>query len=358
MDKSTLSNYGWLVIVTLILAVMLAFATPFGTYVGDGVTNIANAYVSANNKQISDDNLEYTGYQWDNKLDVLNPKGVIPADAVYYSEVGATKLGDYSTASATYKEGDRFPEVRSGDVYVFGDYEYRYGYVYNIHSIGWSICSKETDWHFRVLDDEKQYYDNILESINDNHIIGAEYAFSQCYQLVKSPKLPNTITNLKGTFYSCKKLETAPELPPQTTSLGDTFHSCKSLKIAPKIPNTLNILWRTFAYCENLEVAPDIPDKIQKLEYTFQNCYNLKTAPIIHKNVQGLSYAFAGCKNLTGNIHINSKYLSAFPYCFENVDFQLQKITLKGSISSIDELGFTGLNYCNTCNGYCTCGNY
>lgn len=33
MDKQTLSNYGWIVICTLILAVMLALATPFGSFI-------------------------------------------------------------------------------------------------------------------------------------------------------------------------------------------------------------------------------------------------------------------------------------------------------------------------------------
>ena len=33
MDKNTLSNYGWIVICTLVLAVMLALATPFGEFI-------------------------------------------------------------------------------------------------------------------------------------------------------------------------------------------------------------------------------------------------------------------------------------------------------------------------------------
>ena len=36
MDKETLSHYGWIVILVLILAVLLALATPFGTFVADG----------------------------------------------------------------------------------------------------------------------------------------------------------------------------------------------------------------------------------------------------------------------------------------------------------------------------------
>ena len=37
MDKNTLSNYGWIVIAVLVLSVMVALATPFGTYVENGV---------------------------------------------------------------------------------------------------------------------------------------------------------------------------------------------------------------------------------------------------------------------------------------------------------------------------------
>ena len=36
MDKETLSHYGWIVILVLILSVMLALATPFGMFVADG----------------------------------------------------------------------------------------------------------------------------------------------------------------------------------------------------------------------------------------------------------------------------------------------------------------------------------
>ena len=39
MDKSTLSNYGWIVIAVLVLSVMIALATPFGKYIEQGVKN-------------------------------------------------------------------------------------------------------------------------------------------------------------------------------------------------------------------------------------------------------------------------------------------------------------------------------
>lgn len=37
MDKETLSNYGWIVICVMVLAVMIALATPFGSFVSEAV---------------------------------------------------------------------------------------------------------------------------------------------------------------------------------------------------------------------------------------------------------------------------------------------------------------------------------
>ena len=69
MDKQTLSNYGWLTIVTLILAVMLALATPFGTYVGDAVVSVANGFVGASDAAIDEDNIATNEDKWDSKFD-------------------------------------------------------------------------------------------------------------------------------------------------------------------------------------------------------------------------------------------------------------------------------------------------
>ena len=68
MDKQTLSNYGWLTIVTLILAVMLALATPFGTYVGDAVVSVANGFVGASNEAIDENNIAVNEDKWEQKM--------------------------------------------------------------------------------------------------------------------------------------------------------------------------------------------------------------------------------------------------------------------------------------------------
>ena len=48
MDKETLSNYGWIVICVLVLSVMIALATPFGTFVSGAVESTAQGLFDTN----------------------------------------------------------------------------------------------------------------------------------------------------------------------------------------------------------------------------------------------------------------------------------------------------------------------
>ena len=48
MDKETLSNYGWIVICVLVLAVMIALAGPFGTFVADAVKSTTQGLFDVN----------------------------------------------------------------------------------------------------------------------------------------------------------------------------------------------------------------------------------------------------------------------------------------------------------------------
>lgn len=53
MDKETLSNYGWIVICVLVLAVMIALATPFGTFVADAVKSTTQGLFDVNQNALN-----------------------------------------------------------------------------------------------------------------------------------------------------------------------------------------------------------------------------------------------------------------------------------------------------------------
>ena len=53
MDKETLSNYGWIVVLILVLSVLLALATPFGRFVADGFEATYEGFDNTSNKAFS-----------------------------------------------------------------------------------------------------------------------------------------------------------------------------------------------------------------------------------------------------------------------------------------------------------------
>ena len=103
MDKQTLSNYGWLVVVTLVLAIMLALATPFGSYVGDGVVSVANGFVGTSNDATAEENISQEEVEWAVKTD----HGIDYNTFKYYSNledaIEAVNNNNYNNASSKLK---------------------------------------------------------------------------------------------------------------------------------------------------------------------------------------------------------------------------------------------------------------
>ena len=250
MDKETLSNYGWITIVTLVLAVMLTFATPFGTYIGNGVVSIARGYVATSEKKLNNDNVKEMGSKWDGKFengvasgeDNVIPNGAkyirkltscprcgnaIPAPNSNYSclcgthskndgikeceichynfvdsvcACGLTHYTDYCPETI-YSEGEEFPsEVKINDEYQYGDYIY----TYNVRPGSNEIF--EGGWHIGIKSQNKESYGEILSSINGQKVIDMCLTFAGCTSLTTAPKIPDTITNMFYAFIDCGSL--------------------------------------------------------------------------------------------------------------------------------------------------------
>ena len=294
----------------------------------------------------------------------LNPSGTIPKGAKYYSEVGSTKLGDYSTATATYKEGDKFPTIKDGDVFVFEDYEYRYNYSGSNGGSNLSEYQPEYNgWSVMTLSLSKSEYSPILESINGQYITNMTATFYRS-KIVKSPKIPKTVTRMDRTFSQCKYLtnDGLPYIPLSVQDAGSCFNYCLSLTDVSHliVPSEANLNY-IFSDCYNLEYPPTFKEsKIDKrwAHSAFLNCSSLKKAPIIPDNIVVVSGIFKDNTSLTGTVTFNNSFTySGIFEAFHNVDFQKQKITLSGKYYNLDALGATGVNYCAECNGYCKLGH-
>ena len=204
----------------------------------------------------------------ENAVSQIEHSGIIPEGGMYYVSAtpgeGVENRGDYSKATAVYEPGDAFPaEINSGDIYVFGDYEYRYQCGYEGE---WYNDYRNSKWGVSVVDDSKTSYGKILHRINGQ-----------------------AVDNLTGIFYGCSKMEKSPALPPEGILMVCSFSGCTALKEAPEIPENVSMLLNAFAYCSSLEKAPTIPTAAENLDN-----------------------AFEGCTSLSGSIEINSVYIMSY----------------------------------------------
>jgi hypothetical protein len=157
---------------------------------------------------------------------------VIPAGATYYIGVGQTKIGDYSTAKEIRSQGNTFPfEVKPGDVFVYGDYEYRYQYYFSNDDVVWkpSGSSPIGGWRARVLDNTKSSYGEILACINGENVTDLTRTFYQCKNLTVSPGIPESVYRMDETYYGCTALTVPPMLPQNTFYINGTFRDCTAM---------------------------------------------------------------------------------------------------------------------------------
>ena len=99
MDKQTIQKYGWTVILTIIFALMLAFTTPLGDYVGDAVVNIAGGYKGTVNNTLNEDNVGELTDDFTNKFDkITGEDSTKPNDTAPCSHT-STKIKNAKTAT-------------------------------------------------------------------------------------------------------------------------------------------------------------------------------------------------------------------------------------------------------------------
>lgn len=410
MDKETLSHYGWIVILVLILAVMLALASPFGTFIAGAIKSTTAGLFSVNQAALGSAGIDVNDMVFENcdhvETEIRNatdtytgdtcckncgkvmatgqtvrPK--IPEGGTYYVGVTSTSTNSLYSYTAKYGPGEEFPEtITNGDVYVYGDYEYRYNQQY-VSSNNWETVETINGWGVRVISTGKVSYKNILNSINNAPITSLKNTFKGCLYIKESPIIPNTVTIMERTFYGCYALESVPNIPygvyniksafdscnklidlrnvilPETiTDMSGTFYDCINLQYAPAIPKNVTNMASTFNGCTSLLESPNLSElyNLQNMTWTFIDCTSLKNVSVIPQNVTTILGTFLGCTSLSGTIELNCtavSEVSKWQNCFSGVDFETQNLTLTGESPYIDNYGASGSNYCAECNGKC-----
>lgn len=432
MDKKTLSNYGWLVVVIIIIAILISTATPFASVIkgkfqntvlsfketGEGAldnmgaatnfgdisnggsggggeggstealqvqtpvlslmgdvlsitdsSNTAESYdiyngttvigtIQAADLETTYDlsGLEDGVYQIgvvgkcdgmsDSEMAVISytksSGTLIPVGGTYYVGVTTTVTGSYPDATETLiGDGSTvyFPEtVQDDDIYVYGDYEYRYNKYADLST--WRQDLQQGGWGVDVLDNTKTTYGLILESVNgevvnavdctfyscgllesfpDDFVIpsGAEsafYMFSNCHKLKSLPEgftIPNGVKNVNKFFENCGKLTKLPDgfaIPDSVTNMSYMFSDCDALVSLPagvKIPDGVKNLEGLFIRCGALQGLPEgfkIPNSVTTVSKMFYECSDLVALPdgfILPDTLTSVYQMFSDCGSLS-----------------------------------------------------------
>ena len=290
MDKQTLSNYGWIVICILVLSVMIAFATPFASFIGDGFKSITSGFFDTSKKA-----LEVVGMNLPDQEFEYTPSDKTPVSCGIYIDAGGT----------IYNSCDTLPEtVRDMDMYLFGDYIY----VYMEHGIeidvsGWWVHLATSDIVVNMLgftdypyvNTNQTTYGAILENINGEPVTSLNRTFQNCTSLESAPMIPNGIADMFQTFSLCSSLKTAPTIPGSVICMGQAFEFCTSLTVAPDLSNATSLadMGCAFTDCSSLTTIPVIPNSVTNLDRTFRGCVALSGIIEIPVACQGQDIGYA-----------------------------------------------------------------
>ena len=213
MDKETLSNYGWIVICVLVLAVMIALATPFGGYISTAVKSTTQGLFDTNKNALNSTGLINIGDQSFSDGTDVSASTLIP-DGATYTPNGGTAITGNGTNTFTNTP-------QTGDTYEEGDYIYKYNQYYTGSS--WYTSTSQNGWGVRVKDTSKTTYGEIISEIAGQPVNTMYQTFDSCTSLTTAPTIPNSVTDMTFTFYGCTSLTGTIEVNANPTECYECF---------------------------------------------------------------------------------------------------------------------------------------
>ena len=345
MDKETLSNYGWIVICVLVLAVMIALATPFGSYISTAVKSTTQGL-------------------FDTNKNALNSTGLINiGDQSFSDGTGTGGSDNKQTSTVQYNgndftlssfKGEAWTNVIARNNAVFGTDSNGYVTVLSADKLGTLAATSGTATPRYLLKASNKVSTNDKVEANAVYTVGEEassggdtsstvrngkipagatYTIKATNTLISEGNFPSTLgtgdvytegdyiyTYNKGltkesideynygTEWSVKAQSTTKteygtiltEIAGKPiTNMVKAFSGCYQFAVAPKIPDKVTDMSYAFSGCRALTTAPTIPNSVTNMYGTFQGCKSLTTAPVIPNGVTNMGNTFQGCSSLT-----------------------------------------------------------
>ena len=300
MDKESMTTYGWIAVILMMMTLLIVLATPFGDYIGQMAKNLTNAVKDV------EENIDRDAVEKDMEDMFLNNAST---EISASKEKQPTKPGLYD---ANNKMLASWSELTN---------EYKLDLSKDYDNNNW--YTEETALCY-ILNTYEEFRNAKKIVISDEVTYIGSCAMSSCYELTYI-SIPNTVKEIAlNAMQACTKLESI-YIPASVEKMYiHTFFGCKNLKtIKVDVNNKVydsrencNAIIETktnklIQACHNSFT----PNSVEILgEFSFSGCYN-KEYITIPENVKKINnQAFMHCKNL------KSVYIS------ENVEEMLEKV--------------------------------
>ena len=337
MDKETLSNYGWIVILVLILAVMLALATPFGTFVADAVKSTTAGFFSVNQNAMGAAGITIPGQEFEScehDYEVTTTANCTAAGTTTYTcKLCGKTYSEETPAGHTF---DNASDLSCNNCnasfvnysFIATDYDAKMGTTTATDSV--------------VVIPETFEYDGT----NYKVVSIGDYAFSNCTSLTEVI-IPKTATKTTGhSFYNCTSLSSVKMTDSMTTIGWYSFYGCTALE-SIYLPESITRLdQRAFANSGITSIGPrgsgaalEIPTKVTTLTAgLFSGCPKLETVHV-PDTITGFGEATFGSNDALKSVklpdHITVIYLRLFQGCNN-----LETINISRNVKEIQKRAF------------------
>ncbi len=241
MDKETLSNYGWIVICVLVLAVMLALATPFGTFVADAVKATTAGFFSVNQNAMGAAGITIPGQEFEScehDYEVTTTANCTTAGTTTHTcKLCGKSYSEETPAHHTFNGNTCTvcSEIFTPYQFKASDYDAKMGTTMATDAnivIPETFIYNDTKYKVSVIAGGAFSRCNSLTSIELplNIAYIGDSAFFYCSSL-KNIIIPESVTSIGGMAFAwCSSLENIT-IPCEVTAIGNSaFDDCTSLK--------------------------------------------------------------------------------------------------------------------------------
>ena len=298
MDKETLSHYGWIVILVLILAVLLALASPFGNFIAEGFK------------------ATYVGFfqTGENALGIIIPGSETKEDEEQ-GDAYALILDNTSNANEPYpmifvrtekevKIGDSFNSKTYGEKVVLAVYTGFETETYNAEYMDDWLAGSDVPWREKSRDVTCVVFESKISPVSTSMWFAW---FENCDDFNMQKLDTSNVINMSHMFYDSGITDASSlNVSNNVTTIESIFENCSNLTVAPILKNANNLInLKKAFYWSDIRIAPELPQNVENLYFTFAYCKNLtKASDIISNKTISIDGIYTNCESLVGEMTI------------------------------------------------------